>query len=714
MIHQPYPHWNGYSPVWKIPARTHLYNQPQWGLPRANAHFYRDFIIHRLGRVHKLPPSATSPASLTPASWYKQQQLLQFRAERMALSEHVNHVSTLSTLHITPLSVPLIPSPTQPQQPQLISKNQYYEKWEEVVHKEYLRPIVINAINNNNNNIPQILGQPHSTHPLHPPILLSTQSQSIPSPFQSQQQSSSLSTSTIPLSSQSMTAGGFNNITSSPLPTSSSSSPSPTIDPYDYLLFGIDLDPSDPQYEHNLMLFSDDYSLNSLDGVQNGYKRFAQLHLTHLSQPGPITTSAANATLGLFGPHSHILQARHHAHLYGLDYLPLPPPTTSLINPPQPKPLDGIGEKFDLKQYHQLREKNVGGGKKKTGGGAATANKGGSGGATKSASHKAKPKDKAGSSTTTPRGGKDTKGFKAGAGKDTAKKDTTANNKGKKKDEKDTTKTTTTKSTTTKTPATANPNKTYTTPSNVSTTQLDSITHAILPVSDIIQTWTAKMLLHQEKYPSLAPTRKAAAPGLPAPITGYEIIQLIPSAALDPTGGSQQSQSQSNSQSPDSKSYDQQPFCFCRTQSVGEMVGCESESCPFEWFHYQCVGISTAPRGTWYCLHCIEKLYQKQADAVAAQQAAKKSGSTAPVPKKPTITAKTKAQGEAQDKYIKAIGLYPRVNDPGCKLLIDFNNYYNYMPDPNGDGGSLLPIEPPIYTQKLPKSLVERMAKKDD
>ena len=48
-------------------------------------------------------------------------------------------------------------------------------------------------------------------------------------------------------------------------------------------------------------------------------------------------------------------------------------------------------------------------------------------------------------------------------------------------------------------------------------------------------------------------------------------------------------------------------YCVCRQVSFGEMVACDSENCPLEWFHYQCVGLTSKPRGTWYCTECILK-----------------------------------------------------------------------------------------------------------
>ncbi|KAM0786950.1 hypothetical protein ACM66B_002370 [Microbotryomycetes sp. NB124-2] len=45
-------------------------------------------------------------------------------------------------------------------------------------------------------------------------------------------------------------------------------------------------------------------------------------------------------------------------------------------------------------------------------------------------------------------------------------------------------------------------------------------------------------------------------------------------------------------------------YCLCNRVSFGEMVGCENEDCPREWFHFECVGLTEAPSGKWWCPDC--------------------------------------------------------------------------------------------------------------
>lgn len=45
-------------------------------------------------------------------------------------------------------------------------------------------------------------------------------------------------------------------------------------------------------------------------------------------------------------------------------------------------------------------------------------------------------------------------------------------------------------------------------------------------------------------------------------------------------------------------------YCTCHQVSYGEMIGCDNPDCPIEWFHFGCVGLTTKPKGKWYCSKC--------------------------------------------------------------------------------------------------------------
>jgi len=49
---------------------------------------------------------------------------------------------------------------------------------------------------------------------------------------------------------------------------------------------------------------------------------------------------------------------------------------------------------------------------------------------------------------------------------------------------------------------------------------------------------------------------------------------------------------------------DEPTYCLCDQVSYGEMIGCDNDLCPIEWFHFNCVQLSCKPKGKWYCPKC--------------------------------------------------------------------------------------------------------------
>ncbi|CAH1175928.1 unnamed protein product [Phaedon cochleariae] len=52
-------------------------------------------------------------------------------------------------------------------------------------------------------------------------------------------------------------------------------------------------------------------------------------------------------------------------------------------------------------------------------------------------------------------------------------------------------------------------------------------------------------------------------------------------------------------------------YCLCHQVSYGEMIGCDNPDCPIEWFHFACVGLTTKPKGKWYCPKCTQDRKKK-------------------------------------------------------------------------------------------------------
>lgn len=52
-------------------------------------------------------------------------------------------------------------------------------------------------------------------------------------------------------------------------------------------------------------------------------------------------------------------------------------------------------------------------------------------------------------------------------------------------------------------------------------------------------------------------------------------------------------------------------YCTCNRVSFGEMIGCDNPDCLIEWFHFECVGLTSSVKGKWYCDACKEKMKKK-------------------------------------------------------------------------------------------------------
>lgn len=49
---------------------------------------------------------------------------------------------------------------------------------------------------------------------------------------------------------------------------------------------------------------------------------------------------------------------------------------------------------------------------------------------------------------------------------------------------------------------------------------------------------------------------------------------------------------------------DEPTYCLCDQISFGEMILCDNDLCPIEWFHFSCVSLLSKPKGKWFCPNC--------------------------------------------------------------------------------------------------------------
>lgn len=46
-------------------------------------------------------------------------------------------------------------------------------------------------------------------------------------------------------------------------------------------------------------------------------------------------------------------------------------------------------------------------------------------------------------------------------------------------------------------------------------------------------------------------------------------------------------------------------YCYCRGPESGAMIACDNSSCPYAWFHFDCLKLTASPRSKkWFCPDC--------------------------------------------------------------------------------------------------------------
>ena len=78
-------------------------------------------------------------------------------------------------------------------------------------------------------------------------------------------------------------------------------------------------------------------------------------------------------------------------------------------------------------------------------------------------------------------------------------------------------------------------------------------------------------------------------------------------------GGAAEEDDEEDEEEEDEDGADDKKYCTCRSVSYGNMVACDNEACPFEWFHWSCVGIKAEPQGKWFCPECRVKTREGRA-----------------------------------------------------------------------------------------------------
>ena len=128
--------------------------------------------------------------------------------------------------------------------------------------------------------------------------------------------------------------------------------------------------------------------------------------------------------------------------------------------------------------------------------------------------------------------------------------------------------------------------------------------NSVLSSADVSDAETAGST---SRHGSAQPSQQT--PGLPAPHRGRRSKKELEAIAAAQQAQRPAPSSDAEEDGDGDDDDDEARYCFCQERSYGEMVACENEKCPYEWFHLECVHMKKAPNEDeiWYCPACRGK-----------------------------------------------------------------------------------------------------------
>ncbi|PKY02789.1 hypothetical protein P168DRAFT_291910 [Aspergillus campestris IBT 28561] len=112
---------------------------------------------------------------------------------------------------------------------------------------------------------------------------------------------------------------------------------------------------------------------------------------------------------------------------------------------------------------------------------------------------------------------------------------------------------------------------------------------------------------HQQHQQRVRPTRNTD----PAPAKrSHKKNGSIPAAVVARAPSEEEESSLHEGEGDDEDDDGEPRYCYCNEISFGEMVACDNDACPREWFHLSCVGLSKPPGKNvkWYCNECKDSM----------------------------------------------------------------------------------------------------------
>ena len=105
--------------------------------------------------------------------------------------------------------------------------------------------------------------------------------------------------------------------------------------------------------------------------------------------------------------------------------------------------------------------------------------------------------------------------------------------------------------------------------------------------------WTPKGMVTQRIYPNVNFIEK-----LSRKLTNFYVDHMLPEILRSSLSAYESTSTAATGNS------SQQLYCLCQQVEYGKMIMCDSPSCKYTWFHYGCVGVQRARKGSWFCPDC--------------------------------------------------------------------------------------------------------------
>ena len=144
----------------------------------------------------------------------------------------------------------------------------------------------------------------------------------------------------------------------------------------------------------------------------------------------------------------------------------------------------------------------------------------------------------------------------------------------------------------------------------------------------------------------------------------------------------------------------EEKYCYCQQPARGDMVACENEQCPLEWFHLECVHMTQVPDGEWYCSNCspVQSKYDTVAPttSVAPTTTVALTPSVAPQPKSTDVAASQ----ASTPVPILTVDTNDRINSPEFLLKL-LDHAWNYVTHLDSDAIFAYPVQSEEYRKAI-------------